>query len=369
MESIKSKILRNFKKIWIIYDGLFFTIKETKNYFFIKNFFNVSDITNSESNLKFTDEELIKLIDLTKNNFSKKKFLGGIWTRIIDNNFKELINDLNNSNIKGLREKFKNLGQREFTKGICLVGDRAGSKLQKYHLTNRINRNYKKFVSIYDDKFSFVKDFGNIQIFQKKEKCYQVSMFRHIDYAYNINNFTPKKVLEIGGGYGPVPYYLYKFFSFKGNYIICDLPEMLLISYIFLKQSLPDVNIVFGLPNQKSENTINLIVPQECENIENDSIDLTLNAHSLTEMDQEVFDYYLSIINKVTNKVFLSYNHDSEYEYWDNKNKIKKKHNSFSSLSTQNQLIQKFKLNSKKKEKFMEGMNLKMDYYEYVYTK
>jgi len=73
MESIKSKILRNFKKIWIIYDGLFFTIKETINYFFIKNFFNVSDITNSESNLKFTDEELIKLIDLTKNNFSKKK--------------------------------------------------------------------------------------------------------------------------------------------------------------------------------------------------------------------------------------------------------------------------------------------------------
>lgn len=73
MESIKSKILRNFKKIWIIYDGLFFTIKETINYFFIKIFFNVSDITNSESNLKFTDEELIKLIDLTKNNFSKKK--------------------------------------------------------------------------------------------------------------------------------------------------------------------------------------------------------------------------------------------------------------------------------------------------------
>ena len=162
-------------------------------------------------------------------------------------------------------------------------------------------------------------------------------MFRHIDYAYNINNFAPKNVLEIGGGYGPVPYYLYKFFSFKGNYIICDLPEMLLISYVFLKQSLPDVNIIFGPPKQISENTINLIFPQECENIEKDFVDLTLNAHSLTEMDQEVFNYYLNLVNKVTNKVFLSYNHDSEYEYWDNI-KNKKKHNSFSSKSTQNQL-------------------------------
>ena len=48
------------------------------------------------------------------------------------------MNDLNNSNIKSLKEKFKNLGHQEFTKGICLVGDRAGNKLQKYHLTNRI---------------------------------------------------------------------------------------------------------------------------------------------------------------------------------------------------------------------------------------
>ena len=101
MESIRSKVLRNLKKIWEIYDSLFFTIKETINYFFIKNFFNVSDITYTESNLKITDEELIKVIGLTKNNFFKNKnFLGGIWTRIIENNFKELINDLNNSNIK-----------------------------------------------------------------------------------------------------------------------------------------------------------------------------------------------------------------------------------------------------------------------------
>ena len=162
---------------------------------------------------------------------------------------------------------------------------------------------------------------------------------------------------------------VYKFFSYKGNYVICDLPEMLLISYTFLKQSLPNVNILFDLPTRDSDNTINLITPTQIKELEKNSINLTLNAHSLTEMDNQTFDYYINIISSVTDGVFLSYNHDSEYEYWDDINKMKKKHNSFSNISSQNKINKKFKLISKNKEKFMEGFNSRLVFYEYIYTK
>ena len=70
-------------------------------------------------------------------------------------------------------------------------GDRAGNKLQKYHLTNRINKIIKSLYLSMMINFHLFKILVKYK-FKKNEKYYQVSMFRHIDYAYNINNFAQK---------------------------------------------------------------------------------------------------------------------------------------------------------------------------------
>ena len=67
------------------------------------------------------------------------------------------------------------------------------------------------------------------------------------------NNILKKTVVEIGAGYGLVPYYLYSQLKFKGIYKIVDLPIISVLSAYFLYKSLKNIQIIFAheLKNKK----------------------------------------------------------------------------------------------------------------------
>jgi putative sugar O-methyltransferase len=173
---------------------------------------------------------------------------------------------------------------------------------------------------VLNPKISFPSDFGKIHGAHHNGSFYQVSTFRHNYYAYRIDELTNvnSTVVEIGAGYGAVPYQLFENYDFQGSYIIFDLPEMLVLCAAFLKQALPNVDIRFNdieaCLNYK-ENQIVLMPHYSFSELKPMSVDMVFNAHSLTELDYSVTSSYLSHIAKISKHYFLSFNHEHRLAY------------------------------------------------------
>jgi len=141
------------------------------------------------------------------------------------------------------------------------------------------------------------------------------SFYLHM-YAENILNYLDKnhnRILELGGGYGHLAYYVLKKVK-NFTYIDFDLPETLTLASYFLSKSFPKKrNFFYGESkfNKTIENDFELIFlpPWEIENLDSNSIDLAINKNSLGEMDPEAAKNYLSHITR-TSKYFFSVNHE-----------------------------------------------------------
>ncbi|MHB8218057.1 MAG: putative sugar O-methyltransferase [Candidatus Sulfotelmatobacter sp.] len=123
---------------------------------------------------------------------------------------------------------------------------------------------------------------------------------------------------EIGGGWGDVGYFS---LNHPGvHYVDIDLPEILLLGSYWLCSTLPNRNIVlYGEQDTKTVlANINqydaILFPNFClPHLPNNSVDIFLNTHSLSEMHPETIQEYLAQIGRTCRRYFLHENSDKPY--------------------------------------------------------
>ena len=131
--------------------------------------------------------------------------------------------------------------------------------------------------------------------------------------AQRIQQLVPSpraSVVEIGGGYGGMAYYL-----LRGNpqftYIDFDIPESLaLISYYLLK-SFPNLKfLLYGEEDLTQEaiarSNVILMPPFELSKVPTNSVDLTFSSHTMSDLSRSAQIVYLNEIERMTRTSFLN---------------------------------------------------------------
>ena len=139
-------------------------------------------------------------------------------------------------------------------------------------------------------------------------------------------------ICEIGAGWGGFAYYYCSLFP-KTKYLIVDLPQTLIFSYLYLTELFPNKKVkLFGYESDSLEECDLLLVPNtEFYNYQN-SIDATINICSFQEMTSE----------QVSNYVEKIFELDSKFIYSLNRNMNKNNPSLFDSLS--NHISEKFQV-------------------------
>lgn len=124
-------------------------------------------------------------------------------------------------------------------------------------------------------------------------------------------NFFPKKVLEIGGGFGTLAEIIGKTFEKRFTYINADLPPMFKIAEAYVKSCFKEKESFFDdFSNPSGEIQIeelpsySFLPNWRIEDLRGE-IDLFVNFISFQEMEPEIVQNYVQIINKLSPKYVL----------------------------------------------------------------
>jgi putative sugar O-methyltransferase len=118
------------------------------------------------------------------------------------------------------------------------------------------------------------------------------------EYTFLNENLDLKKiynVVEIGAGFGRTAQALIKLVGNIKNYTIIDIPEVLSLSFLYLKNILSEDEFA------KLDFVNALSLPKDC--YEFHQVDLVINIDSFQEMPRETINYYLRQI--VNNSIFF----------------------------------------------------------------
>jgi hypothetical protein len=110
-------------------------------------------------------------------------------------------------------------------------------------------------------------------------------------------------VCEIGPGTGNMAQLFYHHFNNK--LFLVDLPRTFFFSFTFLAQSYPTARI--ALPNEVADKNFDpqnydiiMLTPQQTSHIKNQSVDLTVNVHSMQEMNNEAIYSYFDLVDRIS---------------------------------------------------------------------
>ena len=223
----------------------------------------------------------------------------GAWCKT-DERFKEILKS-------DFKEKLKNFYKNEMSIGISLVrqvinGDDVEKSYDLYRrwLGELPNIKYPKEIN-----------------FPQVVKC----AIRQYYYSKRIFDLSQSNVIEIGGGYGAVPFHLFKNFQFDKTYIYFDIPEILLMAKYFLMTAFPEKKVLlFGEDDIKNFEDYDIVLMPHWEiaNLPDKCCDLIFNAHSLSELGNEQIKEYIKHIYRLTTKYFLHFNHDEQAPHIEN---------------------------------------------------
>lgn len=165
-------------------------------------------------------------------------------------------------------------------------------------------------------------------------------------------------VVELGGGYGGMAYYLCRD-NKNLTYVDFDLPENMALTAYYLLNALPKHKVLlFGeaelTPQIVNEYDVIIMPSFEIIKLQNKSIDLIFNSYSLAEMSSETINTYIHEFMRISKGYILHVNHNKVSEVVaDN----------FGIDST------KFNLLYKTPALWNGGRNSNMDEYEYLYNR
>jgi hypothetical protein len=146
-----------------------------------------------------------------------------------------------------------------------------------------------------------------------------------IQLDFLINNVFLKNnvntMVEIGGGFGGMGY-LVKKNRPHIKYIQVDIPTSIIIQAYLLNK----LGYKIVLYNEINLDTLNnfiktedfdflFLLPEHFQLLENNSIDVIINADSLVEMNQETIEYYVENISRITNYFYTVNREYLNYKY------------------------------------------------------
>ena len=140
--------------------------------------------------------------------------------------------------------------------------------------------------------------YGNIVKFSTLDNLdtrhYMMSCF--VYNYFKQKNVSLTNILEIGGGFGNWSYINEHIMKYN-KWTIIDLDFVIKLQKWFLKHELTDINKVEWID---TKDLSRLIINEE-------TYDITICAHSLSEISKENFDNYLDILIKKTKYIFYAY--------------------------------------------------------------
>ena len=120
-------------------------------------------------------------------------------------------------------------------------------------------------------------------------------------------------MLEIGAGSGRTSEAIMTINN-NLNYVICDIPPAIYISYSRLKIAFPnkkislliDINDKDELQKNIKSNDISFIFPHQLKSIDKKFFNFVLAIDCLHEMDNKTIKYYFDLINDLANNFYFS---------------------------------------------------------------
>jgi putative sugar O-methyltransferase len=165
-------------------------------------------------------------------------------------------------------------------------------------------------------------------------------------------------VLELGGGYGGMAYYLVRN-NPKTTYVDFDLPENLALTAYYLLRAFPEVRIVLYGEEELTAGTLEnhriVLMPNfEISKLPASSATVVFNSYSLAEMSAEAIEEYIKQMTRISRKYFLHVNHTKK-----------------SLVSADNFGIERYgyQLLHRKPALWNQGRELVVDEYEYLYSR
>lgn len=322
---LEKRLIKTFKKISYPYlKGFLLFLKFENN--------NIKIYT---SKLKKIDKEdltlanrIFKSYKLAKSEQDTKSIVyrpSSLWQSQIDNDFSFLVEAYKNDDVEKFLFFLQNFGNWEKYLGV-----------ENQDLINKYNKNIflKKFLSneIFGGQFELWKYFNKDEDLDDlnipkhgnqigaviNNKFMVIGSFTNHIYSKILSNYLNLKsekntILELGGGYGKLAYYLLKNIN-NYTYIDLDIPETLTLASYFLSKSFPNKkNLFYGErsdnKNVTSEYDLIFLPSWEIETIQDNSVNLAINKNSLGEMNPETARNYINHVHR-TSKYFFSMNHE-----------------------------------------------------------
>jgi len=244
----------------------------------------------------------------------KWDFYKSIKTGDIDSSSFVLANFFRTSAIMGLWEggTWRGAGYPPLTKSLKRKLNFISGTLRNYDLWRLVANQPLEVVDL--------PDVGNPFGYKLEDSIVSTAQFKlhyHSLQTFNLSKNVRENpvVLEIGGGFGGIAYYLFKM-GFNGTYLGFAIPDTLILSMYFLKKALPDKKIL-TYQNQEIitmddiDNYDIILMPNYMlKNIPDLCTDIVINTRSFSEMPLETIKEYMVQIDRVCRK----------YIYHDNAN-------------------------------------------------
>ncbi len=377
------KILRKFEKLKFVQNYF-------ANHFFYEGY--QKNVRNEEIRACFksrqvereiSDAEINRIIKAYQKTILEEAFkseifsVGNEWLPIYQNHMKDVIGLLKTGETDKLKAMYQNFMRESCSVGIhgmpvdmekTYFSKTTPQKLHSKMYINDSNYRYdfwKSSMGLHiDDSNLYMPEFGNSYGYFKNNIYIRTGAEYLHYYAMSIKNLlitsAPKKntILEIGGGYGGLAYFLNKSIP-ELTYIDLDLPENMALTAYYMLCCFPDKKILFyGEDSLDNIHKYDIaILPNFCiDYIKDNTADLVFNSYSFAEMAPETINYYIKKIKKISKNYILHVNHSYKS----------------SSLNADNFGIDKdgiFTLISRSKAMWAMYRNYRSDEYEYLYKK
>ena len=319
---------------------------------------------------------IIKAYNLAKeaqNNAGPSFRPSNEWLPIYEAHLGEIISILKDRNINKLREKYINFFRESCSAGLHGLP----IDMNKYYFGGRINKfsrllilndtihRYRLWKKMLGNEFDVrqlaAPLIGNpygIYIDGTLINCGFYQHYYAVQIARLCKEMKNAKILELGGGYGGMAYFLIRD-NENIRYLDFDLPENAALTAYYLLTAFPEKKVLlFGedeLSIDAIENNSIIIMPSfECTKLPDRSIDLAFNSYSLAEMSPETVETFIFEFMRIVRNYILHVNHNS---------------NSVVVADEFGIDPSKYDLLHKKKALWNLGINPNMDEYEYLYQR
>jgi len=274
-----------------------------------------------------SNQILKKIEDFISSNQSKKEYISTHWDEIIkfnlnDRNSKNIINELKSSYFLEHYSLFKysdNFIKHRNPRDKILFRKTLLSILisNPILLTKVLKKIYQKSksrdslfltqsltlesIGMLDDYFKFMKKNEFYTDFSS-QRLYFYNRIQQLIVEKYLDNKNDLNFLEIGAGGGNSAIFLIKNNIVK-NYVIVDLPEMLIYSAYHINKNCEEFNIEFGLDKINNLNneskTVYFLTPDQIDSIPDKLINFQFSINALMEMRIDISNRYIKEMYRI----------------------------------------------------------------------